>query len=207
MAAVEALTGGIDVTAKRTVGQVRQGFTRFTSGDLLFAKITPCMENGKIAVVPKIQHDIGFGSTEFHVLAPTGVRPRYLYYWVSQRSFRDTAEFNMTGTAGQKRVPPDFLRDSLLPVPTLDVQDEVVARITELFAEVDDGEAALARARSDLETWRKSLLKAAVTGELTGRLARRQPTHRNRRRLLARILDERRALWQAEPRNKGEEVC
>ena len=167
MAAVEAETGKIDVSARRSASSVRKGFTRFASGDVIFAKITPCMENGKVAVIPELQHGIGFGSTEFHVLAPLEVSAPYLYYWVSQRGFRETAEFNMTGTAGQKRVPTDFMRNSLIPVPPKPVQDAIVARIDELFSEIDDGEAALVRARDDLATWRKALLKAAVTGELT----------------------------------------
>lgn len=203
MAAVQAETGVIDVSARRPVSSVRQGFTRFGTGDVIFAKITPCMENGKIAIIPAIPAGSGFGSTEFHVMSPLDVTSRYLYYWVSQRGFRETAEFNMTGTAGQKRVPTDFMRDALIPVPSVDVQNTVVARIDELFAEIDDGEAALARARDDLATWRKALLKAAVTGELTADWRTANPPTETGADLLARILAERRARWDEEPGNKG----
>lgn len=203
MAAVTAGTGGIDVSGSRPVALVRKGFTRFGSGDVIFAKITPCMENGKVAVIPELPHGIGFGSTEFHVLAPRDVSSRYLYHWVSQRGFRETAEFNMTGTAGQKRVPTDFMRDALIPVPPPSKQQAIVARIDDLFAEIDDGEAALARARDDLATWRKALLKAAVTGELTADWRAANPASETGAELLSRILVDRRALWEAEPRNRG----
>ena len=90
-----------------------------------------------------------------------------------------------------------------IPIPSQGVEERIVARIDELFAEVDDGEAALARARSDLETWRKALLKAAVTGELTADWRAANPPTETGADLLARILADRRARWQAEPRNKG----
>ena len=203
MAAVEAETGGIDVSARRPIGSVRKGFTRFGSGDVIFAKITPCMENGKIAVIPDLPHGAGFGSTEFHVLAPRDVSSRYLYHWISQRGFRETAEFNMTGTAGQKRVPTDFVRDALMPVPPRPIQDALAARIDDLFTAIDDGEAALARARDDLATWRKALLKAAVTGELTADRRAAKPPTESGADLLEDILADRRARWNAEPKNRG----
>lgn len=90
-----------------------------------------------------------------------------------------------------------------LPLPSLETQQAIVARIDELFAEVEDGEAALARARADLETWRKALLKAAVTGELTADWRAANPPRETGADLLRRILDERRTRWLAEPRNKG----
>ncbi len=203
MASVEAETGRIDVTNTRNARQVRQGFTRFAPGDVLFAKITPCMENGKVAIVPEIPSGVGVGSTEFHVFGTNGLLPEYLYHWVSQRSFREIAEFHMTGTAGQKRVPPDFLRDCPIPVPDLNIQRRIVAHVAELFAEIDDGEAALDRARGDLATWRKALLKAAVTGELTAEWRAANPPTETGSDLLARILAERRTRWLSEPRNKG----
>ena len=203
MAAVEALSGKIDVSAMRPAAEVRQGFTRFGIGDVLFAKITPCMENGKVAVVPEIAHGVGCGSTEFHVLSPVKVTSEYLYHWVSQRSFRETAEFHMTGTAGQKRVPPDFMRDAAIAVPPIEVQRQIVARIEELFTEIEDGEAALARARADLGTWRKALLKAAVTGDLTADWRVANPPTETGADFLARILAERRTRWLADPRHKG----
>ena len=70
MTAVEAETGAIDLSRTRRLSEVRKGYRYFQSGDVLFAKSTPCMENGKMAVVPRLQHSVGFGSTEFHVLRP-----------------------------------------------------------------------------------------------------------------------------------------
>ena len=112
MPAVEAGTGKIDVSETRSFGVVRKGYTPFRKDDVLFAKITPCMENGKMAIVPDLASEYGFGSTEFHVLRPAnGVDPRFIYHAVSNRAFRFHAEHNMTGAVGQKRVPASILEE------------------------------------------------------------------------------------------------
>lgn len=167
MAAVSEESGAIDITGRRTVREVSKGFVRFRGGDVIFAKITPCMENGKIAPVPNVGLPFA-GSTEFQVLRPSAAIDQcYLWYFLVQRSFRAQAQRNMGGSAGQMRVPTTFLRDASIPLPPLAEQQRIVARIDELFAEIAEGEAALTRAREGLETFRRALLKSAVTGELT----------------------------------------
>ena len=105
MPAVEAESGEIDVSQTKLAKEVKKGFTAFLQGDVLFAKITPCMENGKMAIVPALVNGFGFGSTEFHVLRPReDIDAKYLYYYVSSKSFRGEAERFMTGAVGQKRV-------------------------------------------------------------------------------------------------------
>jgi len=120
MPAVEAESGRINVADSRSFGTVKQGYTPFRENDVLFAKITPCMENGKMAIVPKMVSEYGFGSTEFHVLRPLcGVDARFIYHRVSNRGFRYHAEHHMTGAVGQKRVPVSILSDHEIPIPPL----------------------------------------------------------------------------------------
>lgn len=202
MAAVTELTGEIDLSEERTVGAVSSGFSRFASGDVIFAKITPCMENGKLAVVPIVPHRMAAGSTEFHVLEPRGVGPAYLFHYLSQRQFRQEAEHHMTGTAGQKRVPTDWLRNARIPVPpSQEAEVDIVARIESLLDDIDEGEAALTEARAATETYRQALLKAAVTGDLTADWRAANPQAETGQALLTRILAERRARWEADPKN------
>lgn len=106
--------------------EVKNGFTYFCEGDVLFAKITPCMENGKGAVVVGLTNGIGFGSTEFHVLRPIKEKSNsyWLYALTSFELFRKKAEKNMTGSAGQKRVPASFLENIKISVPPISLQDE-----------------------------------------------------------------------------------
>jgi restriction endonuclease S subunit len=114
----------------KTLKEVRKGFTYFRNGDVLFAKITPCMENGKRWLANSLINDVGFGSTEFHVLRPKSeVTPEWIYYYVSQQSFRDNAEKNMTGTAGQKRVPKQYIENLTVPVPPIDTQMRLIENI------------------------------------------------------------------------------
>lgn len=204
MPAVEAGTGRIDVTEMRPFSRVKSGFTPFCSGDVLFAKITPCMENGKAAVVPQLEQQIGFGSTEFFVLRPAeGINPKYLYYFVSSSAFRHEAQHYMTGAVGQKRVPKRFMENEKIPLASTPRQNRIVEKIETLFTQLDKGEEALSAVQRQLQVYRQSVLKAAVTGELT-----RDWREANKDRLepaselLDRILEIRRATWSGRGKYK-----
>src|SRR5205814_833556 len=114
------------------------GYTAFQEGDVLFAKITPCMENGKVAVARSLASNIGFGSTEFHVLRPEkGIDPQLLFYYLLQESFRQNARANMTGSAGQLRVPAAYLANTLYSLAPLAEQRRIVAAIEQQFSRLD----------------------------------------------------------------------
>jgi len=167
MAAVEAESGRIEVSQVRRLAAVKKGYTPFREGDVLFAKITPCMENGKMAVVPKLTNDLGFGSTEFHVLRPReGVSPRYVYYFVSSQSFRREAAHRMTGAVGQKRVPQSFLEEASIPVPFFEDQQRIVSEIEKQFSRLNKAVASLRRVKANLKRYKAAVLKAAVEGSL-----------------------------------------
>jgi type I restriction enzyme, S subunit len=200
MPAVEALTGQIDTSNVRCLSAVAKGYTRFAEGDVLFAKITPCMENGKIAIANNLSNGLGFGSTEFHVIRPqNGISNRYLFYYLLQNAFRNEAEHNMKGTAGQRRVSADFLDNAAIPIPPFGEQARIVAKIDELFSELDAGVASLKRARALLKKYRHAVLKAAVTGELTRDWRERHQgeLRESGAELLRRILKAWRAAWEA----------
>lgn len=198
MPAVEAESGEIDVSAVRTFGEVKKGYTAFQEGDVLFAKITPCMENGKMAVVPALHNDLGFGSTEFHVLRSSDrVLPKYIYYFVSSKQFRVDAEHNMTGAVGQRRVPTGYLQNIKIPLPPLEQQKRIVVKIEELFSELDNGIAALKTAREQLKIYRQAVLKHAFEGKLTAQWREEnQDKLETPQQLLARIQQEREARYQ-----------
>ena len=120
--------GKVDSSTIRTIEEVKKGFTSFRENDVLFAKITPCMENGKGGSARNLKNGFGFGSTEFHVLRPSSsVTSEWLYYLLSWPVFRKECEKNMTGSAGQKRVPKSFLENYTLRVPPLDDQRRIAA--------------------------------------------------------------------------------
>lgn len=118
--------GEFDPSEIKTYQEVKKGFTYFQNGDVLFAKITPCMENGKGAIAQSLENGVGFGSTEFHVLrpAPKYVTSKWLFYLLSWQTFRKEAEKNMTGSAGQKRVPKGFLEEYDVDLPDISIQEK-----------------------------------------------------------------------------------
>lgn len=105
------------------------GFTAFRNGDIIIAKITPCMENGKCAFVEDLQFELGYGSTEFHVIRVHGAVPKYVFYLLNQESIRQEAKSKMTGSSGHKRVPASFYEDLTLLLPEEKEQEKLVEDI------------------------------------------------------------------------------
>ncbi len=168
MAAVDAGLGRITNPTVRPYAEVSKGFTAFQENDVILAKITPCMENGKAAIARGLSNGIGFGSTEFHVFRHSNaILPEYLFYFIRQDSFRKSAEANMTGSVGQKRVPIDFLSDTILPLPPLQEQRRILAKLEKLLSRVDAAQARLATIPRILKRFRQSVLVAACSGRLT----------------------------------------
>lgn len=121
--------GRVDATITRPYKEVCKGFTYFAENDVLFAKITPCMENGKGGVAKGLKNDAGFGSTEFHVLRPIeGISdPYWLYIITMFKKFRSDAEKVMTGTGGQRRVPITYLNEYKIALPPINHQKQFAA--------------------------------------------------------------------------------
>jgi type I restriction enzyme S subunit len=130
---MSAVSDDLGIIAKpeiRPLGEVRKGYTYFAENDVIFAKITPCMENGKCAIARSLTNGIGFGSTEFHVFrAGPKTTPEWLHCLLRSQQLRSDAENAMTGAAGQQRVPRDFLTEHEIPVPPVPEQKRLVARI------------------------------------------------------------------------------
>lgn len=128
MAAVSEDTLSIEESSDRPYEEVAKGYTPFVRGDILVAKITPCFENGKMAHTANLAHDVGFGSTEFHVLRPRDLLDgRYLFHLLREPYVRRAGVLKMRGAAGQRRVPADFLGTLRIPVPSLAEQKRIAA--------------------------------------------------------------------------------
>lgn len=167
MKRVEEVNGSIDLSELKTFGAVRKGYTPFTNGDVIFAKITPCMENGKMAVVTGLKNNIGFGSTEFHVLRCNNqLNNQYIFYYLVQESFRKKAERNMRGAVGQRRVPKEFLSNEKIPLPPIQIQSKIVEEIESRLSVCDSIEKEINQALKQSEYLRQSILKQAFEGRL-----------------------------------------
>jgi len=109
---VDDISGTITKSDTRRIGDVKKGYTFFRDGDVIFAKITPCMENGKCALAKNLTNGIAFGSTEFHVVrARNSIIPQWIYYFLRQEKIRQQATHWFRGTAGQQRVPIAFIEE------------------------------------------------------------------------------------------------
>lgn len=147
--------------------KVKKGYTKFKNGDVLFAKITPCMENGKVCIVDNLIQDIGFGSTEFHILrCLNNIIPKYVYYVVIQQCFRKKAKKNMVGAVGQQRVPADFMKNFDILLPSLPEQQQIVAEIEKRFLVADELEKAVNEGLEKADKLKQSILKKAFEGKL-----------------------------------------
>ena len=156
--------GELDCSIIRDIDDVRNGYTRFFDGDVLVAKITPCFENGKGALIRGTLNGIGFGTTELHVLSPgSEIDARYLYYITANDRFRRLGEAAMFGAAGQKRVPEDFVRDYHVPVPPLVQQRAIANYLDRETARLDALLAEKERLLKLLAEKRQALITRAVT--------------------------------------------
>ena len=150
--------GNIDLT-DTLIPSESKGYTLFQDGDILFAKITPCMENGKGAIAHGLLNGYGAGSTEFIVLRPNTdcVTAKWLYLYLSQRSFRWKCQQHMTGSAGQKRVPAKYLASCEIPIPIISEQERIVSKIEEMFSKLDASVAELQTAKEKLKVYRQAV--------------------------------------------------
>jgi type I restriction enzyme S subunit len=162
MAAVEAGTGKLDPSTTRAWREVSKGYVPFAEGDILFARITPCMENGKIAIARNLTNGIGAGSTEYHVIRPNeALEPVYLLRYLLQQRIRQDARAVMQGAAGQLRVPASFLRELPVPLPPMSEQRRLIAEIETHYTNGDAAVALLQRAKANLKRYRASATEQA----------------------------------------------
>jgi type I restriction enzyme, S subunit len=168
MAAVDEVSGTILSPVDRPYGEVSKGFTHFRDEDVIFAKITPSMENGKSAVARGLTNGTGMGSTEFHVFRSGGaVEPEFLWRYVRQKSFREDAQAVMSGAVGQQRVPADWLKDHLIPLPPLPEQRRIMTKVDGLTARTARARKELDRIPILIARYKQRLLALAAEGLLT----------------------------------------
>lgn len=159
--------GEIDCSIKQPIAKVKTGFSSFAKNDVVVAKITPCFENGKGACLDKLESDIGYGTTElFNLRAGNNVLPEYLYFITMTKLFRILGEGQMTGSAGQKRVPADFIRDFTIGLPPIDEQQEIVDFIRSEKGRINRLIATKHEQLKALTEFKSSVVSDAVTGKI-----------------------------------------
>ncbi len=161
------ITGQVDYSVLRETAEVSTGYTPFQQGDVILAKITPCFENGKGALLCNMPTAIGYGSTEFIVLRPMpGLLADYVYLLTVDPAFRLRGTEAMTGSAGQQRVSSDFVANWIIALPPEAEQCAICAYVRDHTAEFD---AAIHKVQSEIkliQEFRTRLIFDVVTGQL-----------------------------------------
>jgi type I restriction enzyme S subunit len=159
--------GNVDCSEFRPYKEVRQGFSHFRRGDVVVAKITPCFENGKGAYLNNLPTEIGFGTTEFIVLrASPKIEGEYLYLLTSLTQFRLLGVESMTGSAGQKRVSPDFVANFVIGLPPIKEQQEILKNINYISAIYNTAIKHAEKEVKLLREYRTRHIADVVTGKL-----------------------------------------
>lgn len=138
-------------------------YTPFQDGDIALAKVTPCFENGKIAIMTGLHSGVGFGSSELFVIRAVEINTKFLFYFLQNEGFKDVACSTMTGTGGLKRVSPDFVHNCPIAIPSLTEQQRIAAYLDDQCGEIDK---VLAKTRESIEEYKKlkqSVITEAVT--------------------------------------------
>ncbi|CVG46051.1 Type I restriction enzyme EcoKI specificity protein [Serratia marcescens] len=154
---------------EKTWGEIGKSYTNFKNDDVIFAKVTPCFENGKAAIVKDMPNDIGAGSSEFYVLRARNqeIPASYLLGIIKTRKFMQEGAGNMTGAVGLRRVPRAFVESFPLILPPLAEQKIIADKLDTLLAQVDSAKARLEQIPQILKRFRQTVLAAAVSGKLT----------------------------------------
>ena len=118
----------------RSWEEIKKGFTHFAQEDIVVAKITPCFQNRKSAILYKLQGELGAGTTELHVVrCVQPLTPEYIFWTFKTEHFITQGIKNFTGTAGQQRISSSFIKNYLIPLPPQKEQQRIVTRIGQLF--------------------------------------------------------------------------
>lgn len=156
--------GEIKYEEERNLSEVIDGYTYFREGDIAVAKITPSFENGKGAVCESLEYGIGFGTTEIHVLRPVQhIDPHFLWYCLRTKHFSDSAEAAMRGSAGQQRVPGEFLANYEIPDIPLIEQQEISKYLQKQLGKIDLSINIGKKIKDNLSIKIKALTRETIT--------------------------------------------
>ena len=162
---MECIKNGTFERRTSLYGNLAHTLTPFQDGDIVMAKVTPCFENGNIAIMNELQSGYGLGSSELFVFRPQNINTRYLFYWLQNKLFVHQACATMTGTGGLKRIPPSFVKNCNIHYPPAAEQEEIADYLDAKCTEIDKLIAKKEQLVKELEGYKKSLIYEVVTGK------------------------------------------
>lgn len=162
---MDCIKNGWFINNSAKMDSVTSSLTAYQEGDIVMAKVTPCFENGNIAIMENLFSGFGMGSSELFVFRPVDIETKYLFYWLRNNTFLDQAKATMTGTGGLKRVSPVFVKNCSLHIPPKSEQKQIAAYLDEKCNQVDRLITIKQAKIEKLEQYKKSLIYEYVTGK------------------------------------------
>ncbi len=164
-APMECVKNGYMESKEIDIDSVSSGLTAFANGDIIMAKVTPCFENGNIAIADNLKNGVAFGSSELFVFRPVNINTKFLMYYLRNSKFVDCATSTMTGTGGLKRVSPQFVKMLIFGCPSRDEQEQIANYLDKKCAEIDKLILIKQEKIEKLNEYKKSLIYEYVTGK------------------------------------------
>lgn len=162
---MECIKNGWFINNTAPFGSVSASLTAYQEGDIVMAKVTPCFENGNIAIMENLSSGFGLGSSELFVFRTNNIEKAYLFYWLRNNKFIQSACSTMTGTGGLKRVSSNFVKNCYIHIPPVAEQIEIAKYLDEKCAEIDALIAKKEAFVEELEGYKQSLIYEYVTGK------------------------------------------
>lgn len=162
---MERLKNGYMLPSVISVSNLTQGLTFFKENDIVLAKVTPCFENGNIAIAKNLVNNCGFGSSELFVFRVKSINRKYLFYLLQEGKIKDVCKSTMIGTGGLKRISPIFMKNIQLPIPSLSEQQSIADYLDQRCSEIDELISIKQQKIEKLKEYRKSLIFECVTGK------------------------------------------
>lgn len=162
---MERLKNGYMLPSVISVSNLTQGLTFFKENDIVLAKVTPCFENGNIAIAKNLVNNCGFGSSELFVFRVKSINRKYLFYLLQEGKIKDVCKSTMIGTGGLKRISPIFMKNIQLPIPSLSEQQSIADYLDQRCSEIDELISIKQQKIEKLKEYKKSLIFECVTGK------------------------------------------
>lgn len=162
---MDCIKNGWFINQTVPLGSVSPSLTTYQNGDIVMAKVTPCFENGNIAIMENLSSGYGLGSSELFVFRARNIETKYLFYWLRNDNFIQSACSTMTGTGGLKRVSPTFVKNCYLHLPPVEEQREIADYLDKKCAEIDTLIAKKTALLEEMESYKKSVIYEYVTGK------------------------------------------
>lgn len=162
---MECIKNGYFENREAHFSALSSSYTQYQDGDIVFAKVTPCFENGNIAIMQGLSAGVGFGSSELFVIRPQSINTEFIFYYLQNDIFKQYACATMTGTGGLKRVSSTFVRNYSVFIPCNEEQLEIVRYLNEKCSGIEVLIAKKQQYLTEIENYKKSLIYEYVTGK------------------------------------------